>query len=336
MTNFDTRKKIYGRISKALEEFSDGKLLELTKLNLVDKTKTSWGETGMIDFYDHKIFYKKIPVASIYKLNRTTNNLYKIPAFYNYGFGSAGLNPWRELLTHVKTTNFVLTEQCYNFPILYHHRLVHDTEKNYDFGLDEKLMNRFSNDTNIKNYLEDRSMSDTKIIMFLEYVPHILYKYIISHQSDILNIEKQILNTLDFLDKNKVLHMDAHFGNYLVDNFGTIYLTDFGLVLDKQFELLPDEETFMKSHKNVPYIYLYESMYSSFYYQSLECGDLKDLLLEQKKKDGKYEFSKRFIDNIRTINEIVDMDKIIVSIIEVNKSKILQMIKLKLDFYDKS
>jgi hypothetical protein len=41
-----------------------------------------------------KIFIKAIPVAKLYQDNQfNTENLYNIPAYYNYGFGSAGVNP---------------------------------------------------------------------------------------------------------------------------------------------------------------------------------------------------------------------------------------------------
>lgn len=47
---------------------------------------------------------------------------------YQYGVGSTGFGAWRELAAHVMTTNWVITGQCPNFPIMYHWRILEDTD----------------------------------------------------------------------------------------------------------------------------------------------------------------------------------------------------------------
>ncbi len=94
--------------------------------------------------------------------------------YYNYGYDSAGINPWRELIAHQKLSNCVLAREIENFPILYHWRIIKDNERNYEFGSSSKLMERFGNNPNIIKYLDDRANCDYKIIMFLEYIPNIL------------------------------------------------------------------------------------------------------------------------------------------------------------------
>ena len=55
------------------------------------------------------MFVKRVPVTDLeYENMFSTRNLYDIPTYYNYGFGSAGFGVYRELVTHVKASNWVL------------------------------------------------------------------------------------------------------------------------------------------------------------------------------------------------------------------------------------
>ena len=68
-----------------------------------------------------------------YKNKYNTSNLFNLPLYYNYGLGSYGINCWRELLMHIKTTNYVLSGQCINFPLLYHYRVIETEPKKIKF-----------------------------------------------------------------------------------------------------------------------------------------------------------------------------------------------------------
>jgi hypothetical protein len=60
-----------------------------------------------ISGYD--VFMKKIPLTTLeYNNMFDTSNLYNLPTFYNYPIGSAGINCFRELTMHIKTTKWVL------------------------------------------------------------------------------------------------------------------------------------------------------------------------------------------------------------------------------------
>ncbi|MGL5061763.1 MAG: hypothetical protein ACRC62_17480, partial [Microcoleus sp.] len=61
-----------------------------------------------------------------------------------------------------------------------------------------------------------------------------------------------LFRTIDFLRMKGIIHFDAHFHNVLTDG-EQIYLTDFGLVLDKSFALTKDEESFFEQHKFYDY-----------------------------------------------------------------------------------
>ncbi|MBD2500930.1 BUD32 family EKC/KEOPS complex subunit [Anabaena azotica] len=58
--------------------------------------------------------------------------------------------------------------------------------------------------------------------------------------------------TIGFLKRKGIIHFDAHFHNVLTDG-ELIYLSDFGLVLDKSFALTKDEELFFE--QNIFYDY---------------------------------------------------------------------------------
>ena len=53
-----------------------------------------------------------------------TSNLYNLPTYYNYPIGSAGINCFRELMMHIKTTKWVLEGKMDNFIMMYHYRII--------------------------------------------------------------------------------------------------------------------------------------------------------------------------------------------------------------------
>jgi hypothetical protein len=73
------------------------------------------------------LFVKKIPLTDLeYRSENhySTANLFNLPTYYQYGIGSEGFSAWRELKAHIITTNWVISEKCPNFPIMYHWRLL--------------------------------------------------------------------------------------------------------------------------------------------------------------------------------------------------------------------
>lgn len=52
---------------------------------------------------------------------------------------------------------------------------------------------------------------------------------------------------IDFLRTKGIIHFDAHFQNVLTDS-EQVYLTDFGLMLDKSFALTKEEVSFFEQH----------------------------------------------------------------------------------------
>jgi len=293
-----------------------------------------WGQTGIVNINGIKVFYKKLPLAKLFEQNQLdTSNLYKLPAYYNYGYGSAGINPWRELITHINLSEYVISGEIPNFPILYHWRVIEDEETNFHSGFDEKLLKRFGNNPQIKKYLEDRLKSKYKIIIFLEFIPNVLYEYIKHNPKYLKKYDLESKKILDFLKSKGILDLDAHWGNYLVDSDSNLYLTDFGLVLDKNFNLDLDEKKFMNSNAKLPYFYAAESVYSFCHYQLESNPKLnKEFTKELKNQLGKMNYVNTIIKSIDYIIKILQLPKIYAQYIKSNKSKIIRTIQLKYDF----
>jgi len=67
------------------------------------------GKSALISIEDTPVFVKKVPLTDLEQLPQhfmSTKNLFDLPLGYQYGVGSAGFGAWRELATHVMTTNW--------------------------------------------------------------------------------------------------------------------------------------------------------------------------------------------------------------------------------------
>ena len=90
------------------------------------------GKSALISIDDTSVFVKKVPLTDLEQLPQhfmSTANLFNLPLGYQYGIGSAGIGSagfgaWRELAAHIMTTNWVITGECANFPIMYHWRIL--------------------------------------------------------------------------------------------------------------------------------------------------------------------------------------------------------------------
>jgi serine/threonine protein kinase len=321
------RYELYNKLSNKLVTLTDKELLELT--NIKSEIK-KWGDHGVIKLETNNIFFKKLPLSEKFALNQfNTKNLYNIPVNCNYGFGTAGVNPWRELITHIKTSNWVLTKDIENFPLLYYYRIIKDNNHNFETGMNEKLLERF-NFKNYHSYLEERAKCNYKIVMFLEYIPNMLYKYIEKDINYVKYFFKESTKILDFLQKNGILHLDTHWGNYLVDDYGKLYLTDFGIVLDKNFNLDEKEKLFMKKNKLLPYYYRFESLYVQFTYDIEKNNIINNIIeLSNYKKLNRIEQFNIILNLIDNINKIIKYPKFCIDILKLNKNKIIRLVNLR-------
>jgi serine/threonine protein kinase len=70
-----------------------------------------------------------------------------------------------------------------------------------------------------------------------------------SESGSVQSISDDMCETLSFLKSKGILHFDAHLHNILLDGKRPI-LTDFGLALDKQFNLSKSEQRFFQNHSH--------------------------------------------------------------------------------------
>ena len=273
---------IYNELSK-LSYLSDD---EVNKIIHVSKVKKypAYGLTKVINVGKRKVFVKAIPIADKFAEHRfDTSNLYNLPSCYNYGMGSAGINPWRELLLYIYLSGCVISGRCMQFPLLYHYRIVHNDDNRNIFSGLRYMDITWNNNKEIKKYLTDRAHAKYKIVMFLEFIDYVGYEYLDKHPEFSESFYNQTKNVIDFLHKNGIIHNDAHFGNWLIDKKGLVYCNDFGLSLHKDFNLSKNEITFMKINKRFDYYTLIDNIRRVVYHR---CNKIKTVKQHLKKLNG--------------------------------------------------
>ena len=265
--NKNDRHMKYYTLNTQFSYMTDDTLTEILNNSKEGKTQ-GYGLNVKITVSDIKIFTKSIPVTQIeYDNQYNGKNLHSLPYVYNFGIGSAGFNVNRELLMHIKTTNWVLSDQIENFPLLYHWRIIKnkDYSKNYSLSKEdeERIQKRYkywnSND-NIKKYLLERLNPPYILILCLEYIPYVLGEWLNDDPNKITLYMNQMMKTINFLKYNNIIHFDAHPYNILTDG-KTMYLTDFGLVLDKQYLSEKEELEFFNNNNYIDYGYIISNLF---------------------------------------------------------------------------
>ena len=213
------------------------------------------GNTCTVDVAGESVFVKLIPLTDLERDRPySTRNHYRLPTYYQYGVGSAGFGAWRELVTHVTTTNWVLEEAIATFPLTYHFRVVrrpHLTEPFIEKGLDE-YVRYWNSSKNIGRYMGERASGSHAALIFLEHLPHSMWDWLAAHPEDTDRLARQLCDTVTFLRGNGVVHFDAHFNNAMTDG-EYAYLADYGLVLDSRFDLTTRERAFLGRHTDFDY-----------------------------------------------------------------------------------
>ena len=122
--------------------------------------------------------------------------------------------------------------------------------------LDMEWYNRYvkywNSNENIGRYIVDRTNGEYEVALFLEYIPYQFSKWFRKNIDQLDAFIDEIPNTITFLRENGIVHFDVHFNNILTDG-NKSYLTDFGLALDKRFDLNEIERAFFR--KNTHYDY---------------------------------------------------------------------------------
>ena len=241
------RRKRYFKLSSEIAQMDNAQLHALFEASESDP---GWGRNHAIDLGRSKVFVKRVPVTDLeYENMFSTTNLYDLPTYYNYGVGSAGFGVFRELVAHVKTTNWVLEGAMETFPLMYHYRIVpfSGQRSEVDWERHKRYVEYWGSNENIGKYMLDRANANHELVLFLEHIPHTLHPWLLENPGKLPRMLDDLRRTIDFLRKQGVIHFDAHFGNIVTEG-ERVYLTDFGLVLDRRFALTEEEAAFYKQH----------------------------------------------------------------------------------------
>ena len=246
------RRKMYFELSTQIAFIDNAQLRSMCGKSV---THTDWGTDHVLSIGRSKVFVKRVPVTDLeYDNLFSTKNLYDLPTYYNYGFGSAGLGVFRELAAHIKTTNWVLEGAIESFPLLYHYRIVprFGARARVNREHHARYVEFWGNHPNIGKYILDRANANFELVLFLEYIPYMAEEWLLEHAGKIPMIIDDMWAAITFLMKYGIIHLDTDFSNVLTDG-RRAYLTDFGLVLDKQFTLSAAEQKFYKQNSYYDY-----------------------------------------------------------------------------------
>ena len=330
MENSKLRTKKYFALSSQIAHLDNAQLRSLFDNSESKESNSGWGLNQTIVFGESKVFVKRVPITNIeYNNLFSTKNFYNVPTHYNYGFASSGFGYFRELITHIKTTNWVLEEAILAFPLMYHYRIIPFFGRRADVDV-EKL----GNNPNVRNYMLDRVNANYELIIFLEYIPYVLDKWLQENPSLLQKSLDDLRTTIDFLRTKKIIHFDAHFQNILTDG-ERIYLTDFGLVLDKSFALTLDEESFFEQNIFYDYGEVMRNIGHLIWapYDSCSENDKRRIMEKYGIKEGlkNYELRSILLDNIEQIHTdgIMKLDEYYVATVVKYRS----IITLMQDFF---
>lgn len=241
------RRRRHYQFSSQLAQVDNGRLRSLLETG---EAGAGWGRNHTLDLGGGKVFVKRLPVTDLEHDNLfSTRNLYNLPTYYNYGVGSVGFGVYRELVAHIKTTNWVLDGQIEAFPLLYHYRIVpfSGERASVDMTRHQGYVDYWGGNENIGRYMLDRACANHEMLLFLEHMPHVLQPWLQDNPGRVRRVLNELRATIDFLRGHGIVHFDAHFHNILTDG-ERLYLTDFGLVLDRSFDLSENEQAFFKAH----------------------------------------------------------------------------------------
>ncbi len=294
-----------------------------------------WGRKHTIELGGSKIFVKRVPITDVeYENMYCTGNLYRLPSYYHYGFGSAGFNVFRELVTHIKTTNWVMDGAIAGFPLMYHHRIVPcwGTRPAVNMARHQEYVAYWDGNVDVARYVLDRAHAKHELVIFLEHIPHMLGPWLLRNSKAAPGMLDDLRATITFLRKNGIVHFDADAANILTDGERT-YLTDFGLSLDRSFALANDEQIAFLQHEFYDYGEILCSLASVALseYESLPDGDKLRAMERYGVMPGApiWELGPALFDNIERMHAdgLMNLDRAFVAEIFRHRSIITLMIR---------
>jgi len=245
----------YATVSTALALVSDRRLGEL-----VDAAPTLGagigGSRALLTIEGLPVFVKRVSLTDLEARPehvRSTENMFGMPPFGHYGVDSAGFGVWRELAVHEMTTNWVLADECGQFPMMYHWRVLPGTVPvPVEYADLERAVALWGGSEAVRRRLESLVGATMSVVLFLEYLPQTMPEWLTAQvaagdaalDAAVVFAERELRSAASFMGTHGLLHFDAHFGNVLTDG-QQVYLTDFGLAASTRFDLCDAERAFL-------------------------------------------------------------------------------------------
>ena len=256
----------YGSISTELALLSDNELMGLV-LRGNQLGSSIGGASVSLTIGNQPVFVKKVPLTELERQNAfSTENVFNLPSYYQYGIGSTGFGAWRELATHIMTTNWVITGECQNFPLMYHWRVLPEPAPKImtpeDLKEAEDSVRYWENSIKIRERIQAIQKASYSVVLFLEQIPETVDEWL-KRQVNLRGgnigaactlLEKDLKAVSEFIGSKGLLHFDAHFRNLLTDG-SRVYFADFGLATSNRFRLSNEELEFFKKHRDYDRFY---------------------------------------------------------------------------------
>ena len=274
MKTLAERRAEHEKVSRKIEELGSEGLAAMLK----DATQVHSGIGGTavkLEIDGVPVFAKQIAVSDLEMVNpESTANLFGLPTYYQYGVGSAGFGAWRELEAHKMTTDWVLKDECLNFPLMYGHAVLprevdkltgNEQEQAEKIERREKFLQGqqeyWGGSHAVRSRIEAIESASNSVVIFMEAVgrpsglnPRLDY-YIHPQASDgdttkpdMEMVERELKATCDFMESKGMIHFDAHHGNILTDG-DRLYFADFGLATSLGFDLSTEEREFFEKNR---------------------------------------------------------------------------------------
>src|SRR6185437_14207796 len=144
------------------------------------------GESATLTLDGTPVFLKLLPLTTIEAMpghERSTANIFALPAFCHYGIGSIGspgFGAWREVAAHTMTTNWVIAGHHDGFPLMYHWRVLPDRPSTLSEELADvdKAVTYWGGREEVRGRIEALRQAPASVALFLEYLPQNLHEWL--------------------------------------------------------------------------------------------------------------------------------------------------------------
>jgi hypothetical protein len=207
------------------------------------------GGTSVLDLDGITVFAKRVPITDRELAHpHSTANLFDLPTSCQYGMhplAGPGFGAWRELAANITVTEGVLGGESESFALLHHWRVLPGRPPVVSEHQDiEAVVAQFGGDPAVRTRFEELADARSSLVLFLEHLPDRLVDWLNDPLGSAETVERQLFETVAFLRRREVLHMDGHFGNMRADD-DRIYLVDLGLATSPRFDLSDAERDFV-------------------------------------------------------------------------------------------